>query len=70
MIMKIDINKYWIGYLTGILIIINIFSVGVILSYTLNLNWIFFIWIWIITLPILKLIFYLKRKQEKEINDE
>ena len=61
---KIDINKYWLGYLTGILIYINLFSAGVILSYTLLLNWIYFFWIWLITTPILLTINYLSKKQK------
>ena len=62
---EIDINKYWVGYLIGIIIIFNIFSAGVILSYTLSLNWIYFFWIWLITLFILWIINYLCKKQEK-----
>jgi len=62
----ININKYWIGYLTGIIISINLFSAGVILSYTLSLNYIYFLWIWSISVLILIPIKYLKNKQEKE----
>ena len=65
-IKMININKYWIGYLTGIIISINLFSAGVILSYTLSLNYIYFLWIWSISVLILIPIKYLKNKQEKE----
>jgi len=65
---RIDINKYWIGYLTGILIIINILSAGVILSYALFLDWIYseilFLWLLLITTPILIIIRYLYIKQK------
>ena len=63
--MKININKYWIGYLTGILIAVNIFSAGVILNKTLSLNWIYFFWIWLVSLIPIVLIAYLREKQLK-----
>jgi len=62
-----NINKYWIGYLTGILIILHIFSVGVILSYTLSLNWVVFFWIWLVITPILMMINYLYKKEREEV---
>lgn len=65
--MNININKYWIGYLTGIIICLNLFSVGVILGYSFSLNWYYFFWIWLITLLYLFPINYLKNKQEKII---
>ena len=68
--MNIDINKYWFGFLTGILIIINIFSVGVILTYTLSLNWIYFFWSWLITMPMLTVIRHLKYRQEKKLKGD
>lgn len=68
--LRIDINKYWIGFLTGFIISINIFSGGVILSKTLSLNWIYFFWIWVITTPILLTIKYLHTKQKKEVKRE
>lgn len=60
-----NINKYWIGYLTGIIVFINFFSAGVILSESLSLNWIYFFWIWLATLPPLFTIKYLYDKQKK-----
>lgn len=67
--MRIDINKYWIGYLTGTLILINIFSAGVIMGYALSLDWSFFFWIWLGSTPILMIIRYLYIKQKK-LNEE
>ena len=64
--MKMNINKYWIGYLTGIIIILNIFSAGVVISYSFSWNWIYFIWIYFITLISLLLITFLYNKQKKE----
>lgn len=64
-----NINKYWIGYFTGIIVCCNIFSAGVILSYTLFLNWICFFWIWLFSLLILYVINYLKNKQIKNEKD-
>lgn len=63
----ININKYWIGYLTGILIILNIFSAGVILSNNFSLNWKYFIWIYCITALIIAIIIYVNGKQEKQL---
>ena len=64
--MKMNINKYWIGYLTGVIIFINIFSIGVIMSYSLSLDWGLFLWVWLITLIPLLLITFLYNKQKKE----
>ncbi len=65
--MKININKYWIGYLTGIFIFLNIFSAGVILSSIWNWNYIIFTWIYFISLIPILIVKYLKDKQEKEL---
>lgn len=75
--MKIDpnklhdkINKYWIGYLTGILIFINLFSAGVILSQIWDWDIYFFIWIYFISLiPIViikKLIEIIKKIKKRK----
>lgn len=64
--MEININKYWIGYLTGILICINLISVGVIFSYTLSWDLKPFFLIWLISLLPLLFVYYFKEKQLKK----
>jgi len=59
-------NKYWIGYLTGIIICINIFSAGVILANTFKLNFFIYFWLWLISLLFLIGINYLINKYKKE----
>ena len=62
---KIDINKYWIGYLAGTLICINLISVGVIFTHIYSLNWIYFFWIYLISVSILIPIFIMRNEQKK-----
>jgi len=66
-----NINKYWIGFLYGVMICLNVFSAGVILGNILSLNWIFFFHCYYISLIVYIVIKILKNKQiNREKNDK